>query len=167
MSIGHPDVRTPPLERVTRAVRTPHLQRTFRASGWMYSSRALVFGWALLLTHQFGIAEYGIYAMAFAAGAVYLIMHLLSRKRERDLLSAKSDSTRFRGLTELSAEQADMRSLVTGRVVDSYTNIPTVKLFAHADREDHYAREGMEWMLDTVNRSMRMSTLMTTSLQLL
>jgi O-antigen/teichoic acid export membrane protein len=36
----------------------------------MYSSRALVFGWALLLTHQFGIAEYGIYAMAFAAGAV-------------------------------------------------------------------------------------------------
>jgi O-antigen/teichoic acid export membrane protein len=70
MSIGHPDVRTPPLERVTRAVRTPHLQRTFQASGWMYSSRALVFGWALLLTHQFGIAEYGIYAMAFAAGAV-------------------------------------------------------------------------------------------------
>jgi O-antigen/teichoic acid export membrane protein len=70
MSIGHPDVRTLPLRRVTRAVRTPHLQRTFRASGWMYSSRALVFGWALLLTHQFGIAEYGIYAMAFAVGAV-------------------------------------------------------------------------------------------------
>ena len=40
------------------------------ASGWMYSSRALVFGWALLLTHQFGIAEYGIYAIAFAAGAI-------------------------------------------------------------------------------------------------
>ena len=70
-------------------------------------------------------------------------------------------------LGKLSAEQADMRSLVTGRVVDSYTNIPTVKLFAHADREDVYAREGMEWMLDTVNRSMRVSTLMTTSLQLL
>ncbi len=40
------------------------------ASGWMYSSRALVFGWALLLTHQFGIAEYGVYAIAFAAGAI-------------------------------------------------------------------------------------------------
>ncbi len=60
-----------------------------------------------------------------------------------------------------------MRSLVTGRVVDSYTNIPTVKLFAHADREDSYAREGMSWMLDSVHRSMRMSTLMTTTLQVL
>jgi ATP-binding cassette subfamily B multidrug efflux pump len=70
-------------------------------------------------------------------------------------------------LGKISAEQADMRSLVTGRVVDSYTNIPTVKLFAHADREDAYAKEGMGWMLDTVYRSMRMSTLMTTTLQIL
>ena len=70
-------------------------------------------------------------------------------------------------LGKLSMEQADMRSLVTGRVVDSYTNIPTVKLFAHADREDAYAREGMGWMLESVNKSMRMSTLMTTALQVL
>ncbi len=70
-------------------------------------------------------------------------------------------------LGKLSAEQADMRSLVTGRVVDSYTNIPTVKLFAHADREDTYAKEGMDWMLDSVNRSMRVSTMMTTALQIL
>jgi ATP-binding cassette subfamily B multidrug efflux pump len=70
-------------------------------------------------------------------------------------------------LGKLSMEQADMRSLVTGRVVDSYTNIPTVKLFAHADREDSYAKEGMGWMLDSVNKSMRMSTLMTTALQVL
>ena len=68
---------------------------------------------------------------------------------------------------KLSEVQADMRSLVTGRVVDSYTNIPTVKLFAHADREDTYAREGMEWMLGSVNASMRMATLMTSALQLL
>ena len=47
-----------------------NLRRTMHASGWMYSSRALVFGWALLLTHQFGIAEYGVYAIAFAAGAI-------------------------------------------------------------------------------------------------
>jgi ATP-binding cassette subfamily B multidrug efflux pump len=67
----------------------------------------------------------------------------------------------------LSEKQADMRSLVTGRVVDSYTNISTVKLFAHADREDLFAREGMSWMLDSVHASMRMSTLMTTTLQIL
>ncbi len=60
-----------------------------------------------------------------------------------------------------------MRSMVTGRVVDSYTNISTVKLFAHADREDGYAKEGMGWMLDAIYRSMRMSTLMTTTLQIL
>ncbi|MGH8725759.1 MAG: PAS domain-containing protein, partial [Burkholderiales bacterium] len=42
--------------------------------------------------------------VAFAAGAVYLTMHLLSRKRERDLLDANADSARFRGLTELSAD---------------------------------------------------------------
>ena len=70
-------------------------------------------------------------------------------------------------LGKLSATQADMRSLVTGRVVDSYTNASTVKLFAHADREDQYAKEGMGWMLDSINASMRMSTLMTSVLQLL
>ncbi len=60
-----------------------------------------------------------------------------------------------------------MRSLVVGRVVDSYTNISTVKLFAHAEREDSYAREGMGWMLESVNKSMRMSTFMTSTLSLL
>ena len=53
---------------------------------------------------------------------------------------------------------------MTGRVVDSYTNISTVKLFAHADREDGYAREGMDWMLDTVHRLDAHVTLMTVAL---
>lgn len=57
--------------RRTADVPTPsNMRRTVHASGWMYSSRALVFGWALLLTHEFGIADYGHYAIAFAAGAV-------------------------------------------------------------------------------------------------
>ncbi|SMY07168.1 ABC transporter ATP-binding protein [Flavimaricola marinus] len=34
-------------------------------------------------------------------------------------------------------------SLVTGRVVDSYTNIETVKLFAHAEREQAFAKSAM------------------------
>ena len=70
-------------------------------------------------------------------------------------------------LGKLSEVQAELRSLVVGRVVDSYTNISTVKLFAHAEREDSYAREGMGWMLESVNRSMRMSTFMTSTLSLL
>jgi ATP-binding cassette subfamily B multidrug efflux pump len=68
---------------------------------------------------------------------------------------------------KISTEQADARALVTGRIVDAYTNIPTVKLFASAGREDAYAREGMELMLDSVYRSMRMVTLLTGALSLL
>ena len=61
-------------------------------------------------------------------------------------------------LEKVSEEQADARSMMTGRVVDSYTNIQTVKLFSHARREASYAREGMAGFLDTVYRSMRLVT---------
>src|SRR5690606_30610917 len=53
-------------------------------------------------------------------------------------------------LEKVSEEQADARSMMTGRVVDSYTNIQTVKLFSHARREATFAREGMAGFLDTV-----------------
>lgn len=70
-------------------------------------------------------------------------------------------------LGKLSEKQADMRSVVTGRVVDTYTNMPTVKLFAHASREDDYAKESMGWMLDAVHKSMRVSTQMNITLNLI
>ena len=70
-------------------------------------------------------------------------------------------------LGRLAENQAEMRSLVTGRVVDTYTNMPTVKLFAHTAREDDYAREGMGWMLKSVHDSMRVSTKMNMSLNAL
>ena len=60
----------------------------------------------------------------------------------------------------LSEKQANMRSVVTGRLVDTYTNIPTVKLFAHASREDDYAKEGMGWMLQSIYDSLRVATTM-------
>jgi len=47
-----------------------NMRRTVHASGWMYFSKALLFGWALLLTHQFGIADYGVFAMAFAVATL-------------------------------------------------------------------------------------------------
>jgi ATP-binding cassette, subfamily B, multidrug efflux pump len=61
-------------------------------------------------------------------------------------------------LGKVAEEQADARSIMTGRVVDSYTNIQTVKLFSHARREATFAREGMAGFLDTVYRQMRMIT---------
>jgi ATP-binding cassette subfamily B multidrug efflux pump len=47
---------------------------------------------------------------------------------------------------------------MTGRVVDSYSNIQTVKLFSHARREASFAKEGMSLFIDTVYRSMRLVT---------
>jgi len=61
-------------------------------------------------------------------------------------------------LKGIATEQADARSAMTGRVVDSYTNIQTVKLFSHTDRETDYARESMEGFMDTVYRQMRLVT---------
>lgn len=61
-------------------------------------------------------------------------------------------------LKKVAVEQADARSTMTGRIVDSYTNISTVKLFAHTDSESAYAKQGMTGFLDTVYRQMRLAT---------
>ncbi len=70
-------------------------------------------------------------------------------------------------LGQVAAQQADARSVMTGRVVDSYTNIQTVKLFSHAQRESAFAREGMEQFLGTVHQQMRLVTKLYTCLYLL
>ena len=59
-------------------------------------------------------------------------------------------------LARISRQQADARSLMTGRITDAYTNISTVKLFSHADREADYARSAMREFIATVHRQMRM-----------
>lgn len=61
-------------------------------------------------------------------------------------------------LRDIAAKQADARSVMTGRVVDSYTNISTVKLFSHAKRESEYARQSMQDFLKTVHPQMRLVT---------
>ncbi len=61
-------------------------------------------------------------------------------------------------LKDVSRRQADQRSEMTGRVVDSYTNIMTVKLFAHAGNEAEYARDSMRGFLATVYPQFRLVT---------
>ena len=63
-------------------------------------------------------------------------------------------------LSKVAQQQADARSMMTGRVVDSYTNISTVKLFSHSQREESYAHEAMDEFLDTVHRQMRLGTML-------
>ncbi|TIC80591.1 ABC transporter ATP-binding protein [Crenobacter intestini] len=55
-------------------------------------------------------------------------------------------------------EQADARSLMTGRVTDAYTNIATVKLFGHARREAGFVRVAMREFMGTVHAQMRLVT---------
>lgn len=61
-------------------------------------------------------------------------------------------------LSKVSALQAHARSDMTGRLVDTYTNISTVKLFSHSNRESEYAKKGMENFLGTVYPQMRLAT---------
>jgi len=69
-------------------------------------------------------------------------------------------------LKKVSTEQANARSLMSGRIVDSYTNIATVKLFSHSKREAAYAQEGMDGFLETVYKQMRLVTWLNVSVQL-
>jgi ATP-binding cassette subfamily B multidrug efflux pump len=69
-------------------------------------------------------------------------------------------------MQKISELQADARALMTGRIVDSYTNIQTVKLFAHTLREHDYARGAMQEFLDTVQGQMRLITELTVVLHI-
>ncbi|MVA23741.1 ABC transporter ATP-binding protein [Agrobacterium vitis] len=62
-------------------------------------------------------------------------------------------------LRKIAALQADTRSTMTGRIVDSYTNIATVKLFSHTRREEDYAKGAMDEFLQSVHAQMRKVTL--------
>lgn len=61
-------------------------------------------------------------------------------------------------LGRISKQQADARAVMTGRVTDAYTNIQTVKLFAHAGRESQYAKASMQEFMRTVFKQMRLGT---------
>ena len=70
-------------------------------------------------------------------------------------------------LKAVSTVQADARSTMTGRIVDSYSNIATVKLFSHTQREADYAQQGMQGFLSTVYQQMRLATGLNVSIQAL
>lgn len=58
-------------------------------------------------------------------------------------------------LKQYAADQAHARSDLNGRIVDSYTNFATVKLFSHSNREAEYVRSAMTRFLDAVRPLMR------------
>ncbi|WP_165740971.1 ABC transporter ATP-binding protein [Pseudoalteromonas sp. Z1A6] len=61
-------------------------------------------------------------------------------------------------LKRIASSQADARSEMTGRIVDSYTNISTIKLFSYTQREEQYAKQSMDVFLQPVYKQMRLVT---------
>ncbi len=62
-------------------------------------------------------------------------------------------------LGHIGKQQADARSLMTGRITDAYTNITTVKLFSHSQREAGFARAAMQDFMKTGHQQMRLVSL--------
>jgi ATP-binding cassette, subfamily B, multidrug efflux pump len=101
-------------------------------------SLMLVFDWRLALPMLCWLMAYGFFLRYFVP-------------RMRDLSRASSEA----------------RSLIMGRVVDSYTNIMTVKLFSRLRDEDAYVREAMDIGREKIADHMRMTTLFMTTLTIL
>ena len=59
-------------------------------------------------------------------------------------------------LGQVSKAQANARAAMTGRITDAYTNIATVKLFSHTQREAGFARAAMDEFRATGYAQMRL-----------
>ena len=86
---------------------------------------------------------------AWFAGYIALLLYFVPRMRDRSKISSEA------------------RSALVGRIVDSYTNILTVKLFARPRDEDNYVREAIELHTDKFLLGQRLLTMFGTLLNLL
>ena len=89
------------------------------------------FDWRLMVI-------FGIWLIAFVAVAVHIVPRI----------------------GRAAKAMSEARSTMTGRIVDSYTNIQTVKLFAHTDREDGYGLDAIRDTYTTFQAEMRLFTRM-------
>jgi ATP-binding cassette subfamily B multidrug efflux pump len=62
-------------------------------------------------------------------------------------------------MRDRSKIMSEARSMLTGRIVDTYTNIVTVKLFARAKDEDAYVREAIDHHTGRFHEQLRLNTL--------
>jgi ATP-binding cassette subfamily B multidrug efflux pump len=83
------------------------------------------------------------------AGYVFFLRHFVPKMRD------------------LAKTSSELRSMVMGRVVDSYTNILTVKLFARSKDEDNYVREVIDEHTVAIQAHMRLITTFMTTLSAL
>ena len=86
----------------------------------------LVYGTSALILLARGRSPAGAAVVLWFVGYLVLLRIFVPRMRDR------------------SKEMSETRSMLTGRIVDSYTNILTVKLFARARDEDDYVRDAVD-----------------------
>ena len=70
-------------------------------------------------------------------------------------------------MRDRSKTTSEARSMLTGRIVDTYTNIVTVKLFARANDEDAYVREAVDHHTGRFQSQVRLNTLFGLTLNVL
>ena len=111
------------------------------------------------------------FSLAYLVGAAVLLTAadplLLIPLAVWFLLYALLVSWTIKRVGPASQAASDARSTVTGRVVDSYTNIHSVKMFAHHAQELDYAKEAIEATRRTLNVEMRLYTIMDAALVVL
>ncbi len=101
----------------------------------------LVYGTSALILLASADPWLALPVVVWFAGYLVLLRILVPRMRDR------------------SKEVSEARSTLTGRIVDSYTNILTVKLFARAREEDAYVRDAIDSHTGKFYRSLRLNTL--------
>ena len=104
------------------------------------------------------------YALVHFAGALYLFGRADWRLTVPLLLWLGAYAIALRHfvpqIQKLSTESAEARSMLVGRIVDSYTNISTVKLFSHTSREDAFAKTALREQMGKWNAANRNLTTM-------
>jgi ATP-binding cassette, subfamily B, multidrug efflux pump len=110
------------------------------------------------------IAVYGISALVLMSGADWRLAVPTALWLIAYVIFLQYFVPRMRDLSKSSTERY---SALMGRVVDSYTNILTVKLFSRASDEDAYVREAINEHTEAIAKHMRMITKFTTVLAVL
>src|SRR5688572_17201468 len=109
----------------------------------------LVYGVTAVVMTAVADAWLTVPILAWFAGYVALLWYFVPRMRDRSKVSSEA------------------RSALMGRVVDSYTNILTVKLFARPRDEDNYVRDAVDRHVDRMLEAQRLLTWFGTLLHVL
>src|SRR5258708_12689524 len=109
----------------------------------------LVYGFSAIALTASADRWLAVPILLWFAGYAALLVYFVPRMRERSKVSSIA------------------RSTLMGRIVDSYTNILTVKLFARAREEDQYVRNAVDRNVDLFTKSQRLLTAFSALLDLL